>query len=100
MVATYTARVRALHHSCLDAQEETMKMPSRRRRAPLGFVGSLSKSIFGTATTKDVEKVRDKVNGLISALQERDLVVSAMPLRWTNLWNTPGKNHAATTGRG
>ena len=72
---TYSARKRALQHARLYVQEETVKTPSRHRRAPLGFIGALSKSIFGTATTKDVEKVRDKVNGLISALQDRDLAI-------------------------
>ena len=46
-----------------------------KRWAPFGFIGSLSKGLFGTATIKDVLQVKEKVNNLISALGDRDTVI-------------------------
>lgn len=42
-----------------------------KREAPLGFIGSLSKSLFGTATTEDFNKVASKINSVIG--QQRNL---------------------------
>lgn len=46
-----------------------------KRWAPFGFIGSLSKGLFGTATSQDVQRIKDKVNDLVSALSDRDTVI-------------------------
>lgn len=79
---TFKARqetlTRIIHTDMIQAKKfiHYSKRTSRNRRwAPLGFVGDISKGLFGTATTSDVEKLRTKLNSLISALQERDTVI-------------------------
>lgn len=62
-------KISELHTHILDSLPH-MQTPRRRTRrgkrtAPLGFIGSLSKSLFGKATYDDVVKVAGKVNRLI-----------------------------------
>ncbi|KAH3738563.1 hypothetical protein DPMN_045201 [Dreissena polymorpha] len=54
----------------------TSKLGRHIQNAPLGFIGDLSKSLFGTATQEDVQKIADKVNRLNAAGQglQNDLV--------------------------
>ena len=56
------------------ANERLPKLPKgeetnarRKRSAPLGFVGSLSKTLFGTATMDDVRKIAYLANRVSSA---------------------------------
>ena len=47
----------------------------RRRRGWIDGVGELFKTMFGTATTKDVNEVREKVNELISQHNEAETII-------------------------
>ncbi|KAH3839799.1 hypothetical protein DPMN_113236 [Dreissena polymorpha] len=51
----------------IPALDLTSKRCRQIRNAPLGFIGDLSKSLFGTATQEDVQKIVDKVNRMIAA---------------------------------
>lgn len=66
-------------HSLAESYHErhiALRRTTRHKRwIPFGFIGSLSKGLFGTATTKDVERVKQKLNQLISALIDRDTVI-------------------------
>ncbi|KAH3839802.1 hypothetical protein DPMN_113239 [Dreissena polymorpha] len=51
----------------IPALDLTSKCGRQIRNAPLGFIGDLSKSLFGPATQEDVQKIADKVNRMIAA---------------------------------
>ena len=61
-----TARIHAAAKQRLnELPRQEAEKKRARRGAPLAFVGSLSKSLFGTATFEDLQRVAAKVNRLI-----------------------------------
>lgn len=86
--------------------EKQLIVKSRRKRALLSFIGDLSKSIFGTATTKDVEMLARHINSLnkisrnvIKSVEqhENDLssFMKATDERITNIVKGLEENHLA-----
>ena len=58
-----------------QARLDGLRRSRRHKRGYINAIGSLSKTLFGTATEKDVEKVRNKVNEIIEDNQELKTVV-------------------------
>lgn len=57
------------------ARLDRLQRNGRRKRGFINAIGSLSKTLFGTATQGDVEKVRNKVNEILADNQEVKTVV-------------------------
>ena len=64
------AGINALLHSPLQLDT------SRKERAPLSFIGDISRALFGLARVKDLKKVTGTVNDIIAHVKEQDEYVN------------------------
>ena len=75
MAGEVDAFLRTQHAGIIDAYKNvkyflTNPINSRVKRAPLGFLGDLARSLFGLATTQDVQNMLGTVTNMDNALKE------------------------------